>query len=58
MTKKEFIKLFGEDPIDVLGSDWENDIIGMEVLKEVEYPITPEKPLPLQGEQGKGENLK
>lgn len=24
MTKEEFIKRFGEDPIDVLGEDWED----------------------------------
>lgn len=26
MTKQEFIELFGEDPVDVLGNDWQNDI--------------------------------
>ena len=24
MTKQQFIKQFGEDPVDVLGEDWEN----------------------------------
>jgi hypothetical protein len=24
MTKEQFIKRFGEDPVDVLGNDWEN----------------------------------
>lgn len=33
MTKEEFIKRFGEDPIDVLGEDWENNI--EEYLEEV-----------------------
>lgn len=26
MTKEEFIKRFGEDPVDVLGEDWEDQI--------------------------------
>lgn len=26
MTKQQFIKLTGEDPVDVLGNDWENYI--------------------------------
>lgn len=26
MTKKEFIQLFGEDPVDVFGNDWRNDL--------------------------------
>ena len=26
MTKEQFVKRFGEDPIDVLGNDWENYI--------------------------------
>jgi len=30
MTKQEFIDLFGEDPIDVFGSDWQN------ILEELE----------------------
>lgn len=30
MTKKEFIELFGEDPVDVLGPDWENEIENLE----------------------------
>jgi hypothetical protein len=33
MTKEEFIKRFGEDPVDVLGNDWENYI--EEYLEEV-----------------------
>lgn len=26
MTKQKFIKVFGEDPVDVLGQDWQNKI--------------------------------
>lgn len=26
MTKKDFIKLFGEDPVDILGQDWKAEI--------------------------------
>jgi hypothetical protein len=26
MTRKEFIAYFGEDPIDVLGADWEEQL--------------------------------
>lgn len=26
MTKKQFIELVGEDPVDVLGQDWENEV--------------------------------
>ena len=26
MTKKEFIEIFGENPEDMFGGDWENDI--------------------------------
>lgn len=26
ITKKEFIEMFGEDPEDVLGADWENEV--------------------------------
>lgn len=26
MTKKEFIELTGEDPMDVFGADWENEL--------------------------------
>ena len=33
MTKEQFIKRFGEDPVDVLGNDWENYI--EEYLEEV-----------------------
>ena len=33
MTKEEFIKRFGEDPVDVLGNDWENYV--EEYLEEV-----------------------
>jgi len=33
MTKEQFIKRFGEDPVDVLGDDWENFI--EEYLEEV-----------------------
>ena len=25
MTRKEFIDLIGEDPVDMFGNDWEND---------------------------------
>jgi len=34
MTKEQFIKRFGEDPVDVLGNDWEDYI--EEYLEEVE----------------------
>jgi len=30
MTKKQFIELFGEEPVDVLGQDWENEITDAE----------------------------
>jgi len=33
MTKEQFIKRFGEDPVDVLGPDWENYV--EEYLEEV-----------------------
>ena len=33
MTKEQFIKRFSEDPVDVLGNDWENYI--EEYLEEV-----------------------
>lgn len=33
MTKEQFIKRFGEDPVDVLGNDWENYV--EEYLEEV-----------------------
>lgn len=33
MTKEQFIKRFGEDPVDVIGEDWENYI--EEYLEEV-----------------------
>ena len=26
MTKQQFIELTGEDPVDVLGQDWKNDL--------------------------------
>lgn len=26
MTREEFIETFGQDPVDVIGSDWENDL--------------------------------
>lgn len=26
LTKKQYIELFGEDPVDMWGSDWENII--------------------------------
>ena len=26
MTREKFIELTGEDPVDVLGEDWENEI--------------------------------
>mgnify|MGYP001561335269 CR=1 FL=1 len=34
MTKEQFIEQFGEDPVDVLGQDWENYI--EDYLQEVE----------------------
>lgn len=34
MTKKEFQELIGEDPEDVFGPDWENDLEDMELLSE------------------------
>jgi len=37
MTKQEFIDLTGENPEDVLGADWENDIEDMKIIKQVEY---------------------
>jgi len=39
LTKREFIKMFGESPEDILGQDWENEIVGLQVLKEISYPI-------------------
>lgn len=38
MKKKEFIELTGENPEDMLGPDWENELETMEVLKSIEYP--------------------
>ena len=38
MTKKEFIELFGENPEDVLGGDWKNDIEDLEVKEEISLP--------------------
>ena len=32
MTKKQFIKLFRENPEDMLGSDWKNELETMKVL--------------------------
>jgi len=37
-----FIKMFGESPEDVLGPDWENEIVGLQILKELSYPIVEE----------------
>lgn len=39
ITKKQFTKLFGENPVDVLGQDWKNDLKTMSILKQVEIPI-------------------
>lgn len=37
MTKKEFIEIFGEHPIDVLGGDWKDYITDLsELEKEVD----------------------
>jgi len=30
ITRQQFIEQFGEDPIDVLGQDWQNEIYGYE----------------------------
>jgi hypothetical protein len=38
MTKKEFIELTGEQPEDMLGPDWENELETMEELKSIGYP--------------------
>ena len=35
MTKEEFMELTGEDPVDVLGGDWENEID--EFMEDSEY---------------------
>ena len=37
MTKQQFIKQFGEDPVDVLGEDWENYV--EEYLEDYEHEI-------------------
>jgi hypothetical protein len=29
MNKKQFEKLFGENPLDVMGNDWKNDYMNM-----------------------------
>lgn len=29
MTKEDFIALIGEDPEDVFGADWENDVAAL-----------------------------
>lgn len=34
MTKEQFVKRFGEDPVDVLGEDWEEYL--EDYLQEVE----------------------
>lgn len=26
MTRKEYIEIFGEDPVELFGSDWENEV--------------------------------
>jgi hypothetical protein len=31
MTKKDFEEAFGEDPVDVLGPDWKNELENFEV---------------------------
>jgi hypothetical protein len=33
MTKKEFKEAFGEDPVDVLGPDWKNELEDLEVAE-------------------------
>ena len=38
MTKKEFISLTGEEPIDVLGGDWRNDMAEWDEEDEKELP--------------------
>jgi hypothetical protein len=38
VNKEEFIELTGENPEDMLGPDWENELETMEELKSIEYP--------------------
>ena len=35
ITKREFIELTGEDPVDILGNDWENE--AQEYLEDNEF---------------------
>lgn len=38
MNKKEFIELTGEDPVDVLGQDWKNEVDEYEDVEEKYIP--------------------
>lgn len=40
MTRSEFIRLAGEDPEDVFGPDWRNEL---ECMDEIGYDIEPNK---------------
>ena len=39
MTKEQFIKIFGEDPVDVLGQDWENCVEDYKEMVEDEETL-------------------
>ena len=36
MTKEDFIELTGEDPEDMLGGDWENELEDMQIIAQGE----------------------
>lgn len=38
MTKEEFKDLTGEDPVDVFGGDWENEIADLTEEKDFQCP--------------------
>jgi hypothetical protein len=41
MTKEKFKELTGENPIDLFGSDWENEMLGL--MGDDEYEDNPEE---------------
>lgn len=42
MNKQTFTELTGENPEDMFGGDWENEIKDLEILVEGEIPLSPE----------------
>jgi len=45
MKKQEFKDLTGENPEDVFGADWENDIEELEILKQGEMKLEEKREL-------------